>query len=152
MLINVPQYIDVEDKIVGPLTAKQLGWLIALGVSLLLMWSFLDRVSFFLIAIPVAFLFVALAFYRPYGQPLVNFLLNGVVYLFNPKVYVWKRTPQSMSAIPVKKKESAATVGTEQRRLTAGELRSLSGVIDTGGAQADEHILELLQKSKLNNK
>lgn len=151
MLINVPQYIDVEDKIVGPLTAKQLGWLIALGVSLLLMWSFLDRVSFFLIAIPLTFLFIALAFYRPYGQPLVSFLLGGVFYLFNPKIYVWKRTSQGIRNIPIRKKEDKSKKTIEHGRLTAEELENLSRTIDTNGAQTNEHILEMLRKAKLNN-
>lgn len=153
MLISVPQYIDVEDKIVGPLTAKQLGWLIALGVSLLFMWKFLDRVNFFLIGIPITFLFIALAFYRPYGQTFGSFLLNGLLYLFNSKVYVWQRTPHGVQAISTKRAEiKRGTVANQKEGLSPDELRSLSRVIDTSGSQSDEHILEILRKSKINNK
>ncbi|EKD71060.1 MAG: hypothetical protein ACD_46C00281G0001, partial [uncultured bacterium] len=46
MLINVPQYIDVEDKVAGPLTIKQLGWLIALGIMLLILWNVVPLAGF----------------------------------------------------------------------------------------------------------
>jgi len=42
MLFNVPQFIDIEDKIVGPLTAKQLGWL-ALGSVIALLLTYHRR-------------------------------------------------------------------------------------------------------------
>jgi len=70
MLINVPQYIDIEDKIVGPLTAKQLGWLVAMGIILLIMWKTLSGPMFFILGIPVSLLIISLAFFKPYGQPL----------------------------------------------------------------------------------
>ena len=43
MLFNVPQYIDVEDKIVGPLTGKQLLWMIGMGIMLLVLWNTVSR-------------------------------------------------------------------------------------------------------------
>ena len=73
MLINVPQYIDVEDKIAGPLTVKQLGWIIGLGIILLVLWNIVPAPVFFILGIPLAIFFVALAFYKPYGRPLEAF-------------------------------------------------------------------------------
>ena len=70
MLINVPQYIDVEDKVAGPLTVKQLGWMIALGIILLVMWNTMPAAAFFVIGFPITLLFLAFTFYKPYGQPL----------------------------------------------------------------------------------
>src|SRR5512138_1477457 len=102
MLISVPQYIDVEDKIVGPVTAKQLGWLVLMGITLLVMWNTMSRVGFFIVGIPVGLIFLAFAFYKPYGQPLGSFVVFGAMYFFKPKVYVWKRSPEiSLSKKPV---------------------------------------------------
>ena len=68
MLINVPQYIDVEDKVAGPLTMKQLGWMIVMGITLLILWNVLPFAGFLVIGFPIAMVFVALAFFKPYGQ------------------------------------------------------------------------------------
>jgi hypothetical protein len=96
MLFNVPQFIDIEDKIVGPLTAKQLGWLGIAGVLLLIFWSTLVFSTFLPVAIITLAIFGALAFYRPYNQPLLNFLMSGVNFFMKPKVYVWKRFYDNM--------------------------------------------------------
>ncbi len=96
MLFNVPQFIDIEDKIVGPLTAKQLGWLGIAGILLLIFWSTLVFSTFIPVAIVTLAIFGALAFYRPYNQPLLNFLMSGVNFFLKPKVYVWKRYYDNM--------------------------------------------------------
>ena len=96
MLFNVPQFIDIEDKIVGPLTAKQLGWLGIAGVLLLIFWSPLVFSTFLPVAVITVGIFGALAFYRPYNQPLLNFLMSGVNFFMKPKVYVWKRYYDNM--------------------------------------------------------
>ena len=91
MLFNTPQYIEIEDKIVGPLTAKQLMWMFGMGAVLLILWGFLDKTTFFITAIPVGLIFCALAFYRPHGQPLIKFIMWGISFMFQPKTYVWRR-------------------------------------------------------------
>ncbi len=108
MLFNVPQFIDIEDKIVGPLTAKQLGWLGIAGVLLLIFWSTLVFSTFVPVALITLAIFGALAFYRPYNQPLLNFLMSGVNFFMKPKVYVWKRFYDNIKTVnrtPQKPKE-----------------------------------------------
>ena len=91
MLTNVPQFIDTEDKIVGPLTAKQLGWVGLGGLLSLIAWNTLDISTAIFSIIIIAGIFGALAFYRPYNQPLLKFMLASVFFTFNPKIYIWKR-------------------------------------------------------------
>ncbi|HRY82516.1 MAG TPA: PrgI family protein [Candidatus Moranbacteria bacterium] len=98
MLFNVPQFIDIEDKIVGPLTAKQLGWLGIAGVLLLIFWGTLTFSTFVFVAIITLGIFGALAFYRPYNQPLSNLIMSGINYFIKPKVYVWKRYYDNIKA------------------------------------------------------
>ena len=144
MLINVPQYIDVEDKVAGPLTVKQLGWVIALGVILLIMWNMLSKPLFFILGIPLAILFIALAFYKPYGQPFGSFIIFGVMYFFKPKVYFWKRTPHKS----VNKKQQVRTVENHavEKKLTAESLRDLARVLDSEGTEYNENLEQILKK------
>jgi len=145
MLFNVPQYIDIEDKIVGPLTAKQLGWLIAMGVILLIMWNMLSKPLFFLLGLPVVLIFVSLAFFRPYGQSLGSFLLFGVMYFFRPKVYFWKRTSQKEAHVV--RKGKTAESGPKDKRMTSESLRNLAQLIDSGGTQYDDKLEKILKKA-----
>ena len=144
MLINVPQYIDVEDKIAGPLTAKQLGWMILLGVALLVMWNMLSKPLFFIIGLPLTVLLVALAFYKPYGQPFGSFIIFGIMYFFRPKVYFWKRTPQKEE-----KTQKAQVVENHvvDKRITYESLRGLAQIMDSEGNQHNEKGEEILKKN-----
>lgn len=145
MLINVPQYIDVEDKIAGPLTAKQLGWLMLLGVLLLILWNVLPKVLFFVVGIPLAIFLIAMAFYRPYGQPLSELLFFGARYLFKPKVYVWKRTPEIMQ---ITKQAQTTVVEKKEKHITAQELKELSALLDSEGQNYSENVKHLLKEEK----
>lgn len=105
MLFNVPQFIDIEDKIVGPLTAKQLGWLAIAGVMLLLLWTFLEGAPFIIIAFIIFAIFGALAFYKPYDQPLITFLVSSVRFMTKPKIFIWKRNYDNIKNIEKKIRE-----------------------------------------------
>jgi hypothetical protein len=96
MLFNVPQFIDIEDRIVGPLTAKQLGWLALGGVILLVLFNFLDNSAFIISCVIVGGIFGALAFYRPYNVSLITFIGSSISFLFRPKVYIWRRSSENI--------------------------------------------------------
>ena len=156
MLFNVPQYIDVEDKVVGPLTVKQLLWMIAAGMLTLILWAVLPKALFFILAIPEILLFLALAFYRPYGQPLIGMIFSGVMFLFGPKVYVWKRTPQKIKATKAAENKRALDAANsksrdrmsqeERRRLAFENLSGIAKILDSDGEQSDSEIVDILKR------
>ncbi len=129
MFSNVPQFINKEDKIVGPLTAKQLGWLATGGVLLLITWNTLDMSSFIVSAIIIGGIFGALAFYRPYNQPLLSFLLSSVFFAFNPKVYIWKRNYDNIKTVhhSVTKKKDAPV---KKKTINNKRILEISNMID----------------------
>jgi len=91
MKFQVPQYIDIEDRIAFQLTAKQLGWLGMGGLILFVLWHYLTFSIFLIWGAIVALFSVAFAFYRPYGLPLTAFIGHGFVFLLSPKQMVWLR-------------------------------------------------------------
>jgi len=131
MHYNVPQFIDIEDKIVGPLTAKQLLWLFGLGGTLFLMWVMIgSKINFVLIAIPVSFLFIALAFYRPYGQPLSKFITSMFLFFVRPKVYMWRRTGKMLDEKKTYKKELPAKIN-YKKMPKQQEIYDISKILDS---------------------
>lgn len=145
MLIGVPQYIDVEDKIVGPLTAKQLGWCALAGIIDLGLWKFTNLVILIMAGLPLTGFFLALAFFKPYGVPLGNFLMFGVMYLFKPKIYFWQRTPRAHVVAEKKPVEEESVL--LKKQMTSESIRNLAELIDSGGSQHSEMIEEILKKS-----
>jgi hypothetical protein len=132
MLSNVPQFIDIEDKIVGPLTAKQLGWLAGGGVVLMVLWNYLDLSAFIIAAIITAGTFGALAFYRPYNQSLIMFIFSAVFFVTRPKLYVWRRFSDTMSEIGKKgHHQKIATQRQEKKKIDSDKLKEISGILDS---------------------
>lgn len=91
MQFKVPQFIEMEDKLVGSLTLKQVLYLLGAGAMLFGLWYLVPLGSFVLIALPVIVFALLMAFYRPNGRPFIYLLLSMTNYLFKPKLYLWKK-------------------------------------------------------------
>jgi hypothetical protein len=155
MLFNVPQYIDVEDKIAGPFTAKQLLWMFAMGGVLLLMWGFLDKTTFMISAIPVVAIFAALAFYRPHGQPLIKFIVWGFFFAFQPKIYIWKRlyAKKNIEKKVEDKKDNGFEKRREKQKETLSEnIESFARTLDSEGMERSKRMLEIIKQNRQKNK
>lgn len=130
MYSNVPQFINKEDKIVGPLTAKQLGWLGAGGVSLIVLWNLFDFSTFLVLAIIVGAICGSFAFYRPYDQPLLKFLTSSIFFAVNPKMYIWKRNYDKIETVSRSQKKKKNTTPTK-KTLTNQKISDLSKILDS---------------------
>lgn len=130
VLFNVPQFIDIEDKLVGPLTAKQLGWLGAAGVIGLVLWATLDF-SAFLIGMAIdLMIFGSLAFYKPYNQPLIQFIFSSIYFLFRPRVYVWRRNYDNIKTVSKKPVEKKGPAVSERKVIDSGKIKEISKILD----------------------
>jgi hypothetical protein len=88
---NIPQFIDVEDRIIGPLTLKQFLYLAGAGAFLFFVWKFFQLWVLVFLAIPVGGLAIALAFVKVNGRPFIHYLLAFFRYLGKPRIYTWKK-------------------------------------------------------------
>lgn len=91
MRYQVPQFIEVEDKIFGPLTLKQFVYLAGGGGLCLAFFTLLPFYLFVFLAIPVAALSLALAFYRVNDRPLISAIEHAFGYYTTSKLYLWKQ-------------------------------------------------------------
>ena len=89
MQFQIPQFIEVEDKIFGPLTFRQFVYIVGgLGSAYMLY-----RVLPFFIAFPfiaaLLGLAAALAFFKYNGRPFILALEHGFSYFLRPRLYLW---------------------------------------------------------------
>ncbi len=95
MRFQVPQFIDIEDKIFGPLTIKQFIY-IAGGAGLcFILFRFLPLI----IVIPVGVVIIGfsfgLAFYKINNKPLIYVIQSAFGYYVSSKLYLWKKKDKS---------------------------------------------------------
>lgn len=92
MQFKVPQFIDMEDKIVGPLTLKQFAYLLGAGGFSFLLWTFIPiKVVAVIFIIPVGGFFIALAFVKINERPFIDIVENAIGYYSSSKIYTWRQ-------------------------------------------------------------
>lgn len=125
MQYQVPQFIEVEDKIFGPLTLRQFIYLAGGGGVCLLLFSLLPFFLMILLAVPVMAFAFALAFYQVNGRPLVVALEHAFSYFIGSKLYLWKARKaetQFIGEVAARDLPSALVVP----RLSDSKLKDLS--------------------------
>lgn len=130
MQASVPQFIDVEDRIIGPLTLKQFLYLAGGGGIIFALWFFVKLSVLIMLAIPIGTLSLALAFYQINGRPFIFFLTGLFSFAFKPQLYLWQRMPEKvkMGGIGVAKKVKASP----QKQVSGKKLEDLAQSLDIG--------------------
>lgn len=141
----VPQFIDVEDKIIGPINVRQFIIMI-IGAALIVgAYQILYKLAnlatpFFFTSFGITVFVVLFAFIRVNGRAFHHFLLNLLQALKNPRMRIWdngvgeriqyRREPPPPPPVPTK------------QPLIQTKLAQLSLLVDTGGAyHEDEELL-----------
>jgi len=91
---QVPQFIEVEDKIFGPLTFKQFLYLVGSGGATFFIFKILPFFFAILVSAPIVALGLALAFYKMNNRPFIEILEASFQYIMGGKLYIWKKEPK----------------------------------------------------------
>ncbi len=128
MRFQVPQFIEVEDKLFGPLTFKQFVYVAGGGGFSVILFLFLPTFLAIIVALPVMLFAAALAFYKVNGKPFVNVVEAFVRYTLTNKLYIWKKEPPSLqsSGEPKEKKIEQVYVP----KLSSSKLKELTWSLD----------------------
>jgi PrgI family protein len=136
MRFEVPQFIEIEDKIFGPLTWRQflyLGGGIGMAVVMFLMLPF---IIFAMFGIPLALLAGALAFYPVNSRPFSYFLESILNYLGNEKLYLWRKKEEAVYKNAMKSNRSHSSIRPASRK--SGDISSLARKLELQAIQKQQ--------------
>ncbi|MDD5068151.1 MAG: PrgI family protein [Candidatus Pacebacteria bacterium] len=127
MQFQVPQFIEIEDKVFGPLTVKQFLYLAGGAGFSYLLYAFLPSYISYALMLLVAGFSLALAFYKVNEKPFILIVEAAFNYLFSKKLYIWKRQDKK-----IEKKEEVETSQPTLRvpKLSDSKLSDLSWSLD----------------------
>jgi len=91
MEFTVPQFIEKEAKIVGPLTFKQFLFIGTAGAICIILFFAVPLYLFVIFTIILVGGAAFLALYRKEGIPFYAIVFKSFMYLFKPKVFLWKK-------------------------------------------------------------
>jgi hypothetical protein len=136
MQFKVPQNLEMEDKIIGPLTLIQFVYLMTGGVLIYISMNVFSGFVFIFIALIVGSLALALAFLKVQDQPFLHFLSSLALYVVKPRTRVWGKNPDTemVHAVIEKKEEKKEEKKIyKQKSLREVNLEELAYVLDTRG-------------------
>ncbi len=142
MQVVVPQFIDAENKIIGPITVRQFGELVVGGLIIVILYRTLNFVPFVISGLVVLSLTIIIAFARINGQPFHLFALNFIQTLKNPKLKVWRKSDDvnDLKKIDEQAVMAKPGVGTLTRRqVSTSKISEIALIIDTGGIYQGEN-------------
>lgn len=126
---QVPQFITIEDKVIGPFTVKQFLYLLA-GIAVIGLTYYFFQ---FYIVIPVAIfagsLAGSLAFLKINERPFPTTLKNAVFYLLRPRLFLWKHELARRPAAGAAPQKEAAAIQSIPK-LSASKLNDLAWSLD----------------------
>lgn len=132
---TVPQFIDVEDKILGPVTIRQFLILLVGGIIIFIAYRYGDLALFALVLAVVGGLSLLFAFVRVNGQSFHYFILNIVQTSRKPGLRLWRKGYSKKELDWLRKAEGEIEVVERITKKPARRehIRDLSLVVNTGG-------------------
>ncbi|MDO8626651.1 MAG: PrgI family protein [Candidatus Magasanikbacteria bacterium] len=132
---TVPQFIDVEDKIFGPVTTRQFIILLVAGLVLFITFKLVDTTLFIFALAVIGGFSLVLAFVKINGQVFHYFVLNIFQTLRRPSRRVWNKgySDKEIKTIMRENKVLPIEAPPEIKHISYNRIRDLTLLVNTGG-------------------
>lgn len=117
---QVPQFIMVEDKVIGPFTIKQFVFIGSGALLIVFLRTIFEGFVLYALAALISAVAVSLAFLKINDQAMPIVIKNSVFYFLRPKLYIWKKSEQSGS------REKNSVQNTRAPEVTIGSMPRIS--------------------------
>jgi len=138
MQFQVPQFIEHEAKILGPLTFRQTIFMGIAAMACFILYFAIGKTNFFLFLLLAALILgatAALAFIKISGQSLSSIVKNFFVFSLAPKLYLWNRkeTPVYFEKSPIKPVKKEEPEISPLKIVKGSNIKDLGKKLDFGG-------------------
>ncbi len=144
---QVPQFVDVDDKIFGPFSAKQFIMFVVAFLIIGGLWvSPLPPQVTIILAIPILVFTALLAFYKVNGRSFMWYLYAIAHYFLTGKTFIWERRWEAenislkrQDLAKEEKSDSKTTPGTPVKKaFDETRIQKLARILDTAGHTVNE--------------
>lgn len=131
MQFLVPQFIDVESKIIGPISVRQFIILVVTAGLDFLAFKILPLIAGFVVMFFLTAIACAFAFGKVNTQPMHYFVLNLIQTLRRPRQRLWHRAQYTEHKIEEVTEDRSYTA---KPMVSQSRLAEMSLLVDTGGS------------------
>ena len=141
MQFQVPQFIESEDKIIGPLTIRQFIYVGIAGAFCFVLYFMVEPWLFVLLSVIFVGTALALGVVRVSGHPLTHVVRAAFSFYWNPQLYLWQPKQTSLDRHKVSLETLAIGGGIGNNRedvIAQGALRSAWQKLQTGNKMSNQ--------------
>lgn len=125
---TVPQFIDIEDKLVGPLSFRQFLYILGGAGGAFLLWRLLPGFIAIPLMIPLIALAVSLAFVKIHSRPFIIIFISAIKYYITGKIFLWKKGKKApVSSVPA---EMLSQVNATPKTVSGKKLSDIAWSLD----------------------
>lgn len=135
---TVPQFIDVENKIIGPLTVRQFMIMLGAAVIIGLSYKLFDFTLFLAVTVATVIVAALFSFVKINGRPFHLFMLNAIQTWRRPGLRVWNNRLMAPEAGEPNVEIRAAAPVAAPKLYKKSRLAELALVVDTKGRYKGE--------------
>ena len=129
MRYQVPQFIEVEDKIFVKFSLKQFIYLAGGGGLSFILFRYLPSIMWSFIPIVIVMSFsAALAFYKVNNKPCINGVEAAFKYYTSAKLFIWKKVPNQKTDNAIQ--EAKEYAGIMVPKISDSKLKDLTWSLD----------------------
>lgn len=136
----VPQFIETEDKILGPISVRQFALMLGAFFIEFILFRLLSFGVFLAIGIPLLAFAIIISFVKVNGQPFHYFGLNVIQTLKKPSLRVWDKTLSTAEIKAYMKEVVEEHLPPPMRKqpISTSKLQDLTLIVNTGGVYRGE--------------
>lgn len=136
----VPQFIEVEDKIFGPITVRQFLILLTGGIAIFISYRLADVALFAVLLALFGGTSLIFAFVKVNGQTFHYFLLNVFQTVKKPGRRIWYKqyTDPELKYFLSQQTAEVAEEETAKKQAKRQHIQQLSLIVNTGGYYAGD--------------
>jgi len=140
MQFQVPQFIETEDKVVGPLTLRQ--FMVVAGAGVVSAILYFSVASWLWLILTVILLggAIGVSFVKIQGRPLGNVILSALGFYWKPQTYIWKSEEQRISGAQQQNEEGGGI--SLEKIITGAALHKRWENLQTGEKAAEGKAVE----------
>lgn len=131
MRFQVPQFVDIEDKIIGPFTLRQFLTYVVAAMLLVPVYIYSDLSLFITISLPILGVAAVFAHLKIYGRTFSQVTFSAFAYLSKGQLYVWRR--QKSSALKIVDEEWDGARASAAADRESSSLLSIAQSLETTG-------------------
>lgn len=134
MQFQVPQFIEHESKLIGPLTIRQALFIVIPSGVAFVIYLAIGKTNYLLFLSSAIFLIgggVAFAFIKIQGRPLPHVLINFFKHITKPQRYLWQKTEKAVITFEIKPYEFKKPEDLPRQPMGTSRIRSARTKVET---------------------